>query len=264
VTGQRHGDDPDGILRTVHGAKVDSYLRAAGYGKDDIDMAVAQALTGETSHWLRGHYVTFDGAEYETGPHTVIPADEAAALRPAARPRTVITMPERLRVEGDLAWLLMACETVDRALDELAPAEYRDNPLANKWRRCAGGPVMAAEAVEALNLATGGNPRKGVQGSDTEVCAELADTTFSALLAIQSVTKDVKLTWTIVIEAAAKAYTRVPDALRNQPAPETAEERENTAVLRLMLTMPALSREQATAAVRDAALHARGRAGSAS
>lgn len=118
-----------------------------------------------------------------------------------------------------LDWLLAVIPVVDQALDDLAPEVFRqDNEasrIANMYRRFAAGPVSeAAEAIDALNGMTGGNPRKGITHTRTQLLAEAADTAFSALLAIQSQTKDINETWMIFTEAAAKAYSRVPDANR--------------------------------------------------
>lgn len=115
----------------------------------------------------------------------------------------------------DLAWLRSAIEQADAYLDAAAPPAYRDNPLANRWRRISGGPGCEVhEATEALAAVTGSNPRKGVHGSESDVLGELGDTAFSALLAIQSQVKDIGATWVIFIEAAAKALSRVPDGYR--------------------------------------------------
>jgi hypothetical protein len=111
----------------------------------------------------------------------------------------------------DLDWVLRVIEIVDRHLDEAAPPEYKDNPLANRWRRIAAGPVSeAVEAADALNLATGGNPRKGVIGDEDDILLELADTAAAALFAIQSVTKGTHPTWQWFLAALAKALSRVP------------------------------------------------------
>lgn len=113
--------------------------------------------------------------------------------------------------------LLGVIEVVDRHLDEAAPEIYRqDNDasrLANQWRRIAGGPFSEGrEAVDALCLATGGNPRKGVTGGEAEILGELGDAVIAAMLAIQSRTKDTAATWDVVMAAAAKARSRVPPA----------------------------------------------------
>jgi hypothetical protein len=94
--------------------------------------------------------------------------------------------------------------------------------LANMWRRISAGPVSeAVESSDALNLATGGNPRKGVVGDMDTVLGELGDTVSSALLAIQSIAKDTSVTWAVFIAALAKALSRVPQP---RPAPVPATE----------------------------------------
>lgn len=127
----------------------------------------------------------------------------------------------------DLAWVLRVVQVVDRWLDDAAPPEYRDNPLANRWRRLAAGPASEGqEAVDALNLATGGNPRKGVAGTEDDVLMELGDTVSAALFAIQSITKDTGLTWQWVLAALAKALSRIPEAERSGVQPGARDDDE--------------------------------------
>lgn len=122
----------------------------------------------------------------------------------------------------DLAWVLRVVEIVDRHLDKAAPPLYRvldgDSPetaqvkqVLNRWRRLAAGPASEGqESVDQLNLLTGGNPRKGVVGTEDDVLLELGDTVGAALFAIQSITKDTTLTWQWVLAALSKALNRVP------------------------------------------------------
>jgi hypothetical protein len=130
------------------------------------------------------------------------------------------TGPPPARQDGhELDWLLSVIPVVDQCLDDLAPEVFRRDDdasrIANRYRRFAAGPVSeAAEAIDALNGMTGGNPRKGVTHTRADLLGEAADTAFSALLAIQSQTKDIRETWTFFIGAAAKAYSRVPDENR--------------------------------------------------
>jgi hypothetical protein len=131
------------------------------------------------------------------------------------------------RPDDDLTWLLAVIPVVDQALDDLAPEVFRRDDdasrIANMYRRFAAGPVSeAAEAIDALNGMTGGNPRKGVTHSRADLLGEAADTAFSSLLAIQSQTKDIAATWVIFIEAAARAYSRVPDEHRPGASGEEA------------------------------------------
>jgi hypothetical protein len=113
------------------------------------------------------------------------------------------------------AEIMAAVVIVDAHLDEAAPAIYRDDHpasrLANHWRRIAAGPASEGiEAVDALNLATGGNPRKGVIGDESTILGELGDGAVANLLAIQSFTKNADATWAVFIAALAKALSRVP------------------------------------------------------
>jgi hypothetical protein len=122
----------------------------------------------------------------------------------------------------DVAEICAALVIVDAHLDEAAPEIYRmDHPaarLANRWRRIAAGPWSErAEATDALNLATGGNPRKPV-GPEEDITRELGDYAVAALLSIQSETKDADATWGVFIAALVKALGRVP---RERPAPES-------------------------------------------
>jgi len=111
----------------------------------------------------------------------------------------------------DIDPILESVERIDAWLDAAAPPEYRDNPLANMWRRIAGGPGCEVhEATEALLAVTGGNPRKGFHGSEGDILGELGDTVVSGLLAIQSRTKDTGLTWKVFLDALAKVESRVP------------------------------------------------------
>jgi hypothetical protein len=129
---------------------------------------------------------------------------------------------------GGIPAILRVIELVDAHLDDAAPAVYRTDPaasaelnearaLANRWRRIAGGPGCEVhEATEELLAVTGGNPRKGVHGSEADMLSELGDTACAALLAIQSQTKDTAKTWQLFLAALAKAESRVPA----DPSPE--------------------------------------------
>ena len=117
--------------------------------------------------------------------------------------------------DWDVGEILAAVRVADRWLDEDAPEIYRTNPLANRWRRIAAGPASEGqESVDALNLATGGNPRKGVIGDDETIMGELGDTAVAALLAIQSITKDTDVTWAMFLAALSKILARVPEKYR--------------------------------------------------
>jgi len=150
--------------------------------------------------------------------HSVVSAD-GGGYRITGHPRRV-RWPD-LGSGHDVDAILAAIEIVDRHLDEAAPEVFRqDNEasrLLNRFRRIAAGPASEGqEAVDALNLLTGGNPRKGVTGTEDDLLMELGDTVSSALFAIQSITKDTDATWAVFIAALAKALGRVPG---ERPAP---------------------------------------------
>jgi hypothetical protein len=110
----------------------------------------------------------------------------------------------------DVSEILAAIAIADAWLDDAAPEAYRANPLANMWRRFYGPVSEAAEAQDALNGMTGGNPRKGITHTPDDMLEEAADTAVSALLAIQSQTKDTAVTWAVFIASLAKILSRVP------------------------------------------------------
>lgn len=71
-----------------------------------------------------------------------------------------------------------------RWIDENVPPEYKDNPLALKWLRCAKAPEEAGEAIAELISATGGNPRKTPADNDEHLYRELADVALTGILAL--------------------------------------------------------------------------------
>jgi hypothetical protein len=123
----------------------------------------------------------------------------------------------------EIASILADIELIDWHLDAAAPQIYRQDPAAsaelnearallNRFRRIAAGPASEGqEAVDALNEATGGNPRKGVIGDDDTILGELGDGAVANLLAIQSIVKDTDAAWAVFLAALAKARSRVPD-----------------------------------------------------
>lgn len=203
-------------------------VRAAGYAGSSAQHAVSQARQ-DGSCTLRSRRL---GHAEVTG-HVLCKTPDGFMLRPAApgdddgdrsgsgragleelagsRPAS---WPDLSR-DYDVGEILAAVEIADRWLDEAAPEIYRgDHPaskLANHWRRIAAGPASEGiEAVDALNLATGGNPRKGVAGDESTILGELGDGAVANLLAIQSFTKDTGDTWDVFITALAKILGRVP------------------------------------------------------
>lgn len=180
------------------------------------------------AHWERMMIMAPPGIRALNMPReTAIPARDAGAAEAlgwAMHPGLPVaedTPPPGAWPDLGIGWaveeILAAIRLVDWHLDEAAPAIYRDNPLANRWRRIAAGPASEGqEAVDALNLATGGNPRKGVIGNDETILGELGDGAVANLLAIQSVLKDTDATWAVFTAALAKALARVP---RERPEP---------------------------------------------
>jgi hypothetical protein len=206
----------DNIIRDAEGTR--KLLRQLGYPEGAIRLAVEHAdytTPNDPPSFLRRHTVLgrLDGFQVIEHP-----------APPEPRPD----------LSGDCSVrdILRAIEIVDQHLDDAAPGIYRPDPaasaelnearvLANRWRRIAAGPASEGqESVDALNLATGGNPRKGVTGDMDTVCGELGDTVSAGLLAIQSITKDTSQTWTWFTWALSKALSRVP---QGRPAPVTAE-----------------------------------------
>ncbi len=66
-----------------------------------------------------------------------------------------------------------------------APANAVRDPEALTWVRCAKVGEESGEVVDALNRATGANPRKGATGSYAEVSKELLDVAFTAFAAYE-------------------------------------------------------------------------------
>jgi hypothetical protein len=156
---------------------------------------------------------------------------------------TTSNIPIRVRCSGlcavhcdgsdEVDALLADIALVDQHLDDAAPQVYRQDQrtgtteseaailaelnearaLCNLFRRVAAGPASEGqEAVDAVNLATGGNPRKGVIGDTDTILGELGDGAVANLLAIQSILKNTDLTWQVFIAAMDKAVDRVPGA----------------------------------------------------
>lgn len=102
-------------------------------------------------------------------------------------------------------------ESIDNWLDSAVHEEYRDNQLAQTWGRVAKTAEEAGEAIAALIGTTGQNPRKGVHKTMRDVLDELADTAFTAIFAIQHVTKDIGYTDQILQKKLSYILSRVPD-----------------------------------------------------
>ena len=106
--------------------------------------------------------------------------------------------------------ILQIIEAVDAHLDAAAPEPFREDPMANRWRRVTKVCEESGEVWRALSAWDGENPRKGACGSREDVMEELADTACAALFGIQHLTKDRNGTWVIFLAALAKAEGRLP------------------------------------------------------
>jgi hypothetical protein len=107
--------------------------------------------------------------------------------------------------------LLEIVEVCDAHYDDAAPAIYRDNPLANMWRRVTKACEESGEIWKAMSRLTGENPRLGACGTQEELLGELADAISAAMCGIQSVTKNTDETWAYVSAAFLKARRRVAE-----------------------------------------------------
>lgn len=116
--------------------------------------------------------------------------------------------------EPDVSWILRVIERVDAHLDAAAPWQFRENPMANRWRRVTKVCEESGEVWRALSAWDGENPRKGVSGTREDLLMELGDTACAALGAIQSITKDTRQTLEVFTAALAKALSRVPEEAR--------------------------------------------------
>lgn len=101
----------------------------------------------------------------------------------------------------------------DRWLDENVAQRYKEQPLAQDWARIGKIQEELGEAVDALILFTGQNPRKGEIGTFHKVCQELADVVITATLALQHLTQDLNNTKMHVRlrEAAIRERTELQD-----------------------------------------------------
>ena len=114
-----------------------------------------------------------------------------------------------------LAEALAAVGLVDAHLDSAVSPEYAAQPLAHRWARVTKVCEEAGEVWQALSMATGENPRKGVCATEDDLLGELGDTVSAAMCAIQHITKDTGRTWAVVSAALEKARSRVPESARS-------------------------------------------------
>lgn len=93
----------------------------------------------------------------------------------------------------------------DKWLDDNVSALYGYPSLAQDWARVAKLSEETGEAVAELILATGQNPRKGIDDDAIiRLQNELADVALTAIYAIQHFTKDIDITERILIDAQVK------------------------------------------------------------
>jgi hypothetical protein len=109
---------------------------------------------------------------------------------------------------------MMFWETIEKAdewLDHDVGKAYQNAPLAQDWARVGKIIEELGEAINALILWTGQNPRKGYKlSAELDMLDELADTAITAILAIQHYTKDVSETKAILDKGIAKLESRIP------------------------------------------------------
>lgn len=104
-------------------------------------------------------------------------------------------------------------EDVDKSLDELVGPLYKDQPLAQDWARVCKIVEELGETVAELILATGQNPRKGIDPAAHErMLRELADTALTPIYAIQHHTKDINKTAEYLLDAQLKHHSRIRDS----------------------------------------------------
>jgi hypothetical protein len=103
-------------------------------------------------------------------------------------------------------------QTVDEILDRNVAQIYKDQPLAQDWARVSKGIEEKGEAIAELILATGQNPRKGIDSLAYErLMAELADTAMTYIYAIQHFTKMISETEYYIQQAQHKHLSRLTE-----------------------------------------------------
>jgi len=196
-------------VSTQYVARAIRELTNAGYPQADAAGAVAAALrTGRAG--LGRHHIAYSSAQ---GAYTI--TELAPPPEPGGQSLNALSEGSDA-VLARLAVLLTTITAADAWLDSAASPEYRTNPLAQRWHRLTKVCAEAGEVWEAVETATGGNPRKA-RTRDEKILEELADTAMAALLGIQHETKDVAITWSIFLAAAAKVHGRM---LAAQPVSE--------------------------------------------
>jgi hypothetical protein len=99
---------------------------------------------------------------------------------------------------------------IDRWLDEEVDSEYKRQPMAQDWARVGKVIEELGECVRALIGLTGQNPRKRKTHGLDEVMNELADTAWTAILAMQHFAKDDKTVPFLLAEKLRLIYERMP------------------------------------------------------
>lgn len=89
-------------------------------------------------------------------------------------------------------------ERLDVWLDANVSEAYKAQPLAQDWARITKVAEELGEAIQAFIGYTGQNPRKGFQGSKTDMLNEMADVIITGQLCIQHFTKDARSTEFII------------------------------------------------------------------
>jgi NTP pyrophosphatase (non-canonical NTP hydrolase) len=110
---------------------------------------------------------------------------------------------------ASLRELLRQLAEVNFWLDSDMTAEYAAQPLAHRWARVTKVCSEAGEVMDALSATTGENRRKGVCGTDDDLRRELGDVCSAALLALQHETGDAAATWGYLVDACARAHSRI-------------------------------------------------------
>lgn len=104
-------------------------------------------------------------------------------------------------------------EEVDAILDANVSAIYKEQPLAQHWARVAKAGEEAGEAVDALILWTGQNPRKPQNDAAFDsLLDELADTALTGIYGMQHFTKDAEETLRRVLARAEYHLARLRSA----------------------------------------------------
>lgn len=103
---------------------------------------------------------------------------------------------------------------IDNWLDSDVDEEYINQPMAQDGMRILKIAEELGEATQKYIGVTGQNPRKGIYSTTAEVNEELADTAWTAILAIQHFTKDEEETARILANRLDRIYRRAVENTR--------------------------------------------------